>query len=279
MEFLKLCCVSPHPPIIVREIGGPEVKRIKKSVEALEELAAEIAALHPETLIVMSPHTSIYGDAFIVMTGGSLSGSFSQFGSPHVRIQSTSDDELADALAEIVDSKGIPLVKGHGESSSGGVLDHGILVPLYYLAPGSYQLLCLSISLLTYGDHYRLGTSIREAVEKVGRKAIFIGSGDLSHRLIPGAPAGYSPSGDEFDGQIVKIMNSGDYGKLFELDPKLVDDAGECGLRSIITLAGTVDGYSVDSRVLSYEGPFGVGYMVARVAPGEADRKRHLSPE
>ena len=58
---------------------------------------------------------------------------------------------------------------------------------------------------------------------------------------------------------------------IFELDPELIEEAGECGLRSIITMAGTVDGYGRSSEVLSYEGPFGVGYMVARMEPGEAD--------
>jgi aromatic ring-opening dioxygenase LigB subunit len=43
----------------------------------------------------------------------------------------------------------------------------------------------------------------------------------------------------------------------------LVQSAGECGLRSIVILMGALDGLKVKPEILSYEGPFGVGYLVA----------------
>lgn len=281
MEYLKLCCVAPHPPILVPEIGGPEIKKVKKSTEGMNELAGRIEKDDPQTLVVMSPHSPVYGDAFLVQKERQLSGSFSMFGAPQVAFQSTTDSDLAEALLEAADSKGIPVASTSGRwdlGGGGGKLDHGILVPLYFLAPKSSSLVCISISMLSYWEHYRLGTAIREAVEKTGHRTVFIGSGDMSHRLKPGAPAGYSPRGEEFDRAIVQIMESGEYSALFDLDRDLIDDAGECGLRSIFSIAGAVDGYGVDSRVLSYEGPFGVGYMVASVVPGDQDPGRKLSP-
>ena len=281
MEYLKMCCVVPHPPILVPEIGGPEVKKVENSTKAMRELAVQIRQMDPQTLVVMSPHSPVYRDAFIVQKDEQLSGSFSVFGAPHVSIRSTTDTKLVEALCDAAESEGIPVASASGTvdpGGGGGKLDHGILVPLYFLAPESFSLMCISISLLSYRDHYRLGTAIREAVESTGRRAIFIGSGDMSHRLKPGAPAGYSPRGEEFDRAVVRIMESGDYSALFDLDAGLIDEAGECGLRSIFAVAGAVDGYSVESRVLSYEGPFGVGYMVASVVPGEQDPGRKLFP-
>ena len=46
-------------------------------------------------------------------------------------------------------------------------------------------------------------------------------------------------------------------------DEDFVDDAGECGYRSILILMGILDGLNIKPRILSYEGPFGVGYLVA----------------
>jgi aromatic ring-opening dioxygenase LigB subunit len=279
MEYLKMCCVVPHPPILVPEIGGPEVKKVQKSTMAMNELAGLVKQSAPQTLVVMSPHSPVYGDAFLVQEDRQLSGSFSMFGAPQVMVRSTTDSELVEALYEAADSKGVPIANASGMrglSDEGGKLDHGILVPLYFLAPESFSLLCISISMLSYRDHYTLGTAIREAVESTGHSAVFIGSGDMSHRLQPGAPAGYSPRGEEFDRAVVRIMESGDYGALFAMDPALVEEAGECGLRSIFAVAGAVDGYAVESRVLSYEGPFGVGYMVASVVPGAQDPSRKL---
>ena len=281
MEYLKMCCVVPHPPILIPEIGGPEVKKVKKSTEAMNELASQIKQFDPETFVVMSPHSPVYRDAFMVQRDKQLSGSFSMFGAPQIMLHSTTDAKLAEALYEVAESKGIPVAGDSGRwdlGGGGGKLDHGILVPLYFLAPRSFNLLCISISMLSYWDHYRLGTAIREAVESAGHHTVFIGSGDMSHRLKPGAPAGYSPRGEEFDRAVVQIMESGDYKRLFNLDGDLIDEAGECGLRSIFAVAGAVDGYVVDSRVISYEGPFGVGYMISSITPGVQDPGRKLSP-
>ncbi|MFH1207865.1 MAG: hypothetical protein V1668_04725 [Patescibacteria group bacterium] len=41
-----------------------------------------------------------------------------------------------------------------------------------------------------------------------------------------------------------------------------MEEAGECGLRSIIMLLGMLNTVSYEPELYSYEGPFGVGYMV-----------------
>ncbi len=39
--------------------------------------------------------------------------------------------------------------------------------------------------------------------------------------------------------------------------------AGECGMRSIAMLLGVINEVDLKPNILSYEGPFGVGYLVA----------------
>jgi aromatic ring-opening dioxygenase LigB subunit len=259
-------------------VGGREIEKVEKSARALKQLADEIESVGIETLVVMSPHTPLFADCFSVKTAPLLSGSFRMFGAPQVAIQGEPDLELIDSLIRAAGERGIPIEKvSGGPARAGGELDHGILVPLYFLARKSYPLVCLSMSLLDYMSHYQLGVAIREAVEQTGRTAVFIASGDMSHRLKPGAPAGYNKMGEVFDQKIVDIIETADYSYLFDLDPMLIDDAGECGLRSIFTMAGTADAHEVSSEVLSYEGPFGVGYLVARVEPGQPDERRRLS--
>jgi aromatic ring-opening dioxygenase LigB subunit len=277
--MLELCCVSPHPPILVPEVGGRDVERVKDSADALSRLASEISAIEPETLVVMSPHSPIFTDAFLIRSEREMSGSFRQFGAPHVSIQARPDEELAAALRDYARDRGIPVAGGPRDAIARSVdLDHGVLVPLYFLGPRSYRLVCVGISLLDYWDHYQMGLALREAAESLGRKTVFVASGDLSHRLLPGAPAGYDPRAKDFDLSIVEIFRSGEFSELFDLDAGLIEDAGECGLRSLFALSGTVDGYRVKSEVLSYEGPFGVGYMVARVMSDGEDPSRRISP-
>jgi AmmeMemoRadiSam system protein B len=257
---------------MVREVGGREVEKVSRSVEAMERLADEIERIAPEALVVMSPHSRLSAGGFVVKTAPSLSGTFRSFGAPSVGIKTEPDLELARALVESASEQDVRLIPDDSDPE----LDHGILVPLYFLARREYPLVCLSLSLHDYRDHYRIGMAVRDTVSRLSRRTVFIASGDMSHRLKPGAPAGYSPRGSDFDQQMVDVIESADFRRLFELDPMVVEEAGECGLRSVFALAGTVDGHSVKSEVLSYEGPFGVGYLVARVEPLEADPKRRL---
>jgi len=47
------------------------------------------------------------------------------------------------------------------------------------------------------------------------------------------------------------------------MNEKLISDAGECGLKSIAILLGILEGIKYEPQILSYEGPFGVGYLTA----------------
>ena len=52
--------------------------------------------------------------------------------------------------------------------------------------------------------------------------------------------------------------------KLQNFNSRFVQKAAECGLNSFILMSGAIDGYQIKSKLLSYEGPFGVGYAVAK---------------
>ena len=93
---------------------------------------------------------------------------------------------------------------------------------------------------------------------------LFVASGDMSHRLSPSGPAGYDPRGKMFDERILELLTVGDFAGLAELDRTIVSGAGECGLRSFIALGGFLgDDCALQPEVYSYEGPYGVGYLVA----------------
>ena len=94
------------------------------------------------------------------------------------------------------------------------------------------------------------------------RSAILIASGDLSHRLTPDAPYGFRPQGPLFDRLVIDALRSRAWEQIEALDPDLVEEAGECGLRPLAILLGAARAANLNSEVLSYEGPFGVGYPV-----------------
>lgn len=270
----------PHPPIILPEVGRGEERKIQKTIEAYDEVMKRAAGFQPDTLIITSPHAEMYMDYFHIAPGSGARGDFSQFQAPQVEISVSYDRDLASLIAEEAKKAGIP---AGFEGERNPDLDHGTMIPLYFYRKYASlkQVKVVRIGLSGFGPdfHYLFGRCIRDAAEKLGRRAVFIASGDLSHKLKEEGPYGYVPEGPVFDRQCTEALGQGDFFRLLTLDHSLCTRAAECGLRSFWIMAGAWDGTVVRSRLLSYEGPFGVGYGVASFLPGEPDPARQfLSP-
>ncbi len=263
--------ITPHPPLIIPEIGRGEIASVKNTVEALRKFSQRMAASGADTLVFITPHGLLFRDAISIIAEDNLEGDFASFGAPQVRLKAQNDKELVEALAGESEKKGLrtALLDRSGFSPRDISLDHGVTVPLYYLQEAGTASRCVSITygLLSYTDLFRFGQTIEEVAGALGRKVAVIASGDLSHRLIKGAPAGYNPRGKEFDEKLVDYLREYRVEDIMHMDDELVMAAGECGLRSIVVLLGSLSGLIVTPEVLSYEGPFGVGYLVALFTP------------
>jgi len=254
------------------QIGQGRLEQVADTLSAMDKVRNEVAGDPPEVVVLMSPHSPILGAGITVFGGTIAEGDFGPFGYPNIRARMDLDPVLADRITkELKSSTSMPVTL----SPMTPALDHGALVPLMKglgassRAEDSPKLVWLSISPTDHNGHYEVGRAIRTAV--AGCKVVFLASGDLSHRLTPDAPAGYDPGAADFDQSVCEAFSSGELDSLLALDPTKIEEAGECGLRSLLTLAGcfadSAPG-SVDSELYSYEGPFGVGYMVAKVNEG-----------
>ena len=50
----------PHPPMILSEVGKGREKDVEETILAYEEVAGRIAKLKPETIVISSPHATMY---------------------------------------------------------------------------------------------------------------------------------------------------------------------------------------------------------------------------
>jgi len=280
MAGVVLAGLTPHPPVIVPEIGRDRLGEVGATVRAVREWAARIARAAPDALVVVGPHGPALRGAVPVVRCPLVRGSFAAFGEPRVTIEWPCDLELAGAVLEAAADEGVSAVgldeAGVRRNQGTPGLDHGTMVPLYFLREAKVRapLVQVGLALLPYRDLFRFGTAVAAAARTAGRRAVVIASGDLSHRLIPGAPAGYHPRGKEFDRELVAALGRADAQALFSLDPDLIEAAGECGLRPAFVLLGSLAGRRVTAEVLSYEGPFGVGYAVISLEPEPEDAAR-----
>ncbi len=251
----------PHPPLIIPEIGRGEEQKIHNTIEAYHKIAKRTASLKPETIVLLSPHQTMYADYFHISPGKSAKGDFGQFRAGQVRMEVLYDAELVGNICRMAGAKSIP-AGVDGERSPR--LDHGTMVPLYFVNQycSGFQLVRVGLSGLGLASHFQLGQCIREAVEALDRRAVVIASGDLSHRLKPDGPYGYSKEGPEYDRRVMDVMGRAAFEELFEFPESFLEKAGECGHRSFTIMAGALAGSHVLAERLSYEGPFGVGYGI-----------------
>jgi AmmeMemoRadiSam system protein A len=271
MTAIKFACISPHPPIIVREVGKGREQEIRSTIAALEQVAGEIAAHRPETIILMATHGPMNPGAFVLLTGPVAEGDFARWNAPQVTFRFDTDPDLVAAIRSEAEQAELPL---DTPSRWDDGLDWSVTVPLYYLRCGMADapLTPMNVSFLSARRHFQLGQAVRRAVDRVGRRAIIVASADLSHRLSDDGPYGFDPAGPEFDQRLREAVASWDPEALLTMDEAFREKAGEDAVASISFLMGALDGVPVRPRVLSYEGPFGVGYMVAAIEILEGDQ-------
>lgn len=255
--------IAPHPPVMVPEVGGASAEEVRDSIEAMRELTERINACGAETVVTISPHAPLEERAFVAYEGPRLRGDFANFRAPHATVDVPLDAELLDAVEHAAEEEGFRVARLKARE-----LDHGTAVPLYFLVRNGWEgrAVALGYSFLSDEDHVRFGVSVARAVERVGRSTAFVASGDLSHRLKPGAPAGFNPEAHRFDEEVVGALREREPARVALIDRSLRRLAGECGYRSMLVAIGAASSVEADCEVLHYEAPFGVGYLVAQLA-------------
>lgn len=262
--------LMPHPPIIIPDIGMGEEKKIEKTINACNKIGAEIANLKPETIVIITPHGTLFSDAIAISDEKRISGDLSQFRCSNIKMDIEIDKVFNDKLNISCFLDGIAtvsvdehLLSKYNESYK---LDHGTMVPLYFVNKyyNQYKLVHITYSLFDSMALYKFGMKIQEVVKDLGRNIVIIASGDLSHKLTEGGLYDYSPYGEKFDKEFLQLLEKGDVSSLFNMDSTMVKEAAECGLNSVYILLGTMEGKDFNGELLSYEGPFGVGYGVVK---------------
>jgi AmmeMemoRadiSam system protein B len=252
--------IAPHPPLLVPEVGGTRIEQVADSQRALREFSRRLIDSDPDTVVVVSPHSPLDPRVFTARSTNQLAGDFREFYAPAVRLTFPNDLEMVDAIKQAAAAEGVELRLLDRDYP----LDHGALVPLYYLHEAGWRgpIVVIGFTHQSNEKHLAFGRAIARAGGAISRRLAVLASGDLSHRLIVDGPYEYEPTAHLFDEQIVDAIARGDSSSVINIDPDLRNRAGECGYRSIVIALGTV-GELRDHQVLSYEGPFGVGYMVA----------------
>ena len=262
-----VCAVlMPHAPILVPEVGGPRGSAAAASVRAMRAAAACVVNHHPEALVLISPHSPRQSSAFGVWADNPLQGTFAEFNASHAGVSLPLDHMLAQAIAAAAHIRGLATWPIHRCP-----LDHGALVPLWFLAEAGWAgpTVILSLNYPKADGLISLGESIAAATSALPRRVAFVASGDLSHRLTSDAPCGFHPQARRFDETFIELIRAGNYRQIETIAPKLRERAAEDAVDSTLIAAAAANWQTTGHQVLNYEGPFGVGYGVAILFAGK----------
>ena len=262
--FILAAYSVPHPPLIIPAIGAGREREIAATVQAYHDVMCAAAELRPDTVVIVSPHATVYDDFFHISPGTGAEGNFAAFGHSEVSVGIAYDEEFVRVLSAFAGEKELPAgTLGEKHPS----LDHGTMIPLFflseYLGDAPTKFVRIGIAGLPAHTHALLGQLIAATAERLGRRTVCIASGDLSHRLMEGGANGFAPEGAEFDELCTAFMKTGDFVSLLQIPGSFAETAGHCGLNGLWVLAGALDRAALDAALHSYEAPFGVGYAVA----------------
>jgi aromatic ring-opening dioxygenase LigB subunit len=254
-----------HPPVLIPDVGGLDSERVIGTANALRALDDALATAPADLIILASPHSPASAIQVSVRRAPLATGDLTRFRAPQIAVEARVDVGIARQLVSEAPAAGFALA---WNDEAG--LDHGVVVPLYFLERTRGGKPCVFLGTSGWPLHQFLAFGSWLHRQLAGRSALFIASGDLSHRLRPGAPAGFSPEGRVFDDLVIDALRHQQWDRIEALDPEFIDAAGECGLRPLAMLLGAARAAGLTSRVLNYEGPFGVGYPVVYFGAGPA---------
>lgn len=275
MNLITNAMIVPHPPIIVPNIGKGEERKIQNITDAYKDAAKRLIDSRPDTVVIISPHAPSYFDYIQISSGKEAYGNLGQFRDREDSFHIRYDQELIEKIDAACQEQGIP---AGTLGKQDGLLDHGTMVPLYFLKelPEHVKYIRIGIGGPNARIHYALGQIIARQARALGRRIAIVGSGDLSHCQKPDSSYGYKECGPKYDENIMNILVAGDFLALMDIPEHDSEDAMVCGQKSFCVLAGSLDGLAVKASAPEHSAAFGVGYGVVSYEPSGPDPDRHF---
>lgn len=253
--------IVPHSPLLIPTVGKQHRDKLSATLAAIQEIEQALYLLKPDTICVIAPHGARYPDAFSINLVDKYTGDFKTFGDFSTTVTAKSDFLVIDHIQRKLREENVPFTL-----TSTAELDYGFTVPLLLLTShlANWKLVPISPSMLDGKSHYEFGRQLKRILHAEASRVAVIASADLSHKLGTDSPGGASAEGPLFDQTVAASASACALEPLFAMGADVVENAGQCGFRPIMTLLGSLDEINVTPKQLCYEAPFGVGYLTVR---------------
>ncbi len=256
--MIVFSAIVPHSPLLLPSIGKTHRDKLSATLSAISDIEQALYLSKAETICLIAPHGVRYPDAFNVNLASKYVGNLKQFGDFSTTVTAKSDYLMIDRIQRKLRAEGVPFTLSSNEE-----LDYGFAVPLLLLTShlASWKLVPISPSMHDGKAHFEFGKQLKRVLHSEDERVAVIASADMSHKLSADAPGGFAKEGSIFDAAVKESITAKNPNALLALDAQTTESAAQCAYLPVITLLGVLDGMNITPKILSYESPFGVGYL------------------
>lgn len=258
-NMLVFAGLVPSSPLLLPAINEAKMSEVTQTREALEELAEELYAVHPDTILIFAESKTMYSEAFSLNVADPYLADLEEFGDLGYRKTYHPDFGFIDKLQRHLRKTDLPI-----SLSTDNRLNASSVVPLDFLTGHLPQVRIVPVapSELDAKAHFNIGTALKHIILESDRRIAVIAAGDMSHALTKTAPAGFHKDAKVFDDMILTMLKEHNASGILQIPEAMIKHAHDTSYRQLCMLIGVLDGMYTSPDVMSYEAPFGVGYCV-----------------
>lgn len=250
--------IAPHSPLLLPTIGKKHQSQLTKTTASYKILEEELYAAKPDVLVVFSPHGTILKNAFSLFIAPRYRADLSEFGDLVTALEFRPDMQTIQGIRQLRSGKTGVAIAAVTEK----FIDYGTAIPLALLTAHlpDIGIIPFGTSSMSAAEHFSMGEKLGVFLHKSTRRIAIVASADLAQTLTDAAPGGFSLAGKKFDEAIVQYFRKNEPQRVLTLERRS-EAAKSCGLRPIALLLGALAHLQSSLELLSYEAPFGVGYL------------------
>jgi MEMO1 family protein len=251
--------IAPHSPILLDSIGKEKTQDVDITKKALEQLEKKLYVSNPDILLIISDHNKLYDKAHTVLSNNKFHSSLEKFGDLQTQQDWLGYPPFASQIAVCFRKEGIPI-----QISSKPELSYGSTIPLLFLTnhKKNIPIIPFGPAELDSKELFNTGSLIKELLEEENLRVAVIVAGNGAHTLSEGSPAGFHADGEIFDQAIINNLETKNSIGILNIDNATSTNAKQSILHPLSFLLGILKNVQYTFETLSYEHPFGVGYLV-----------------
>jgi 3,4-dihydroxyphenylacetate 2,3-dioxygenase len=253
-------------------LAHPDFQAVR---DGLVEQGARVAAVRPDVIVVNSCHLVTTFPTVVDGTPrhrGVLTAQEAPELIHGVAYDFPGDWELAATLVERGQAARLPCTLADDVHYP---LDYGTVMPLVCYLDRTQRIPAVPVSVCLAADldeSFAWGRLVAGAARDLGRRAAFVASGSVSHKLVRGPERWPSPADQALDHRLAQLLAAGEYDALWTWLPEYRRAAEpEMGGRHLAMMLGALleSGVRYQAAVHAYGPSSGSGnYVISLTAPG-----------